>query len=151
MYPLYTECMDTEVEQLVVFTVPYLVPPSGNHYKRPTRYVGKDESLHLGFKLTKEAKAYYDAVAIFARGRTVAPQANIDRKRTSYAVRIDVFLPPRARGDFDNFFKCGLDALVKCGVIHSDAAVDGERSRCVVHKYQRGDPHTTYMVERLEP
>jgi Holliday junction resolvase RusA-like endonuclease len=143
--------MDTKAEQLIVFTVPYLVPPSGNHYKKPTRYIGKDGSLHLGFKLTKEAKAYYDAAAIFARGRTVAPDEPADRKRASYAVRIDVYLPPRARGDFDNFFKCGLDALVHCGMIHSDAAVDGDRSNCVVHKNERTDPRTTYTIERLTP
>lgn len=141
--------MQVEVEQIIVFTVPYLMPPSGNHYKQPTRYMGKDGSLHLGFKLTKEAKAYYDAVSIFARGRTVAPNDATDRKRASYAVRIDVYLAPKARGDFDNFWKCGLDALVHCGVIHSDAAVDGERSNCVVHKDHRHNPHTVYLVERL--
>jgi len=133
----------------VMFTVPYLIPVTGNHYKKPCRYRGRDGSLHLGFKLSKDAKAYYDAVAIFARGQTIAPIEDRERKKVVYGVRIDVFLPVRARGDFDNFWKCGLDALVHCGMIHSDAAVDGERSKCVVHRDQRDDPRTEYMVERF--
>lgn len=136
-------------EDVICFTVPYLIPPSGNHFKRPCKYIGRDGSLHLGFKHTKEAKAYYDAAAIFAQGRTVAPASDPERKRARYSVRIDVYLGERQRGDFDNFWKCGLDALVHCGVIHSDAAVDGEHSKCIVHKDERHDPRTTYLVERL--
>jgi len=132
------------------FTVPYLNPPTGNHYKKPTKYMGKDGGLHLGFKLTKEAQAYYDAVAIFARGESVAPSTEGERRHCSYIVRIDVYLGPGARGDFDNFWKCGLDALVKAHVIHTDACVDGEASRCVVHKDQRDNPRTEYQVIRTE-
>lgn len=134
----------------VEFTVPYLIPPGGNHYKRPCKYIGKDGSLHLGFKITKDAKAYYDAVAIFARGQTVAPQTDAERRRVRYGVRIDIYLGERQRGDFDNFWKCGLDALVKCGAIHTDAAVDGEHSKCVVHKDERDNPRTIYQITRLE-
>lgn len=129
------------MEQLE-FTVPMVVP-SGNHYKRPCRYIGKDGGLHLGFKVTKEAQAYYDAVAIFARGESVADED------ARYSVFIDVYLGRGQRGDFDNFWKCGLDALVKAGVIHSDAAVDGLESRCVVHKDQRDNPRTEYQVRRI--
>ena len=125
----------------VSFTVPYLIPPTGNHYKKPCRYIGKDGGLHLGFKITKEAQAFYDAVAIFARGESV--------EEGSYSVFIDVYLGRGQRGDFDNFWKCGLDALVKAGVIHSDAAVDGLESRCVVHKDQRDNPRTEYQVRRI--
>lgn len=139
-----------EIENVVAFTVPYLIPVSGNHYKKPCKYIGRDGSLHMGFKLTKEAKAYYDAVAIFARGRSVAPATDAERRKVRYEVRIDVYLPPKGRGDFDNFWKCGLDALVHCGVIHSDNAVDGEHSRCVVHKDERTNPRTEYFVTRLE-
>jgi Holliday junction resolvase RusA-like endonuclease len=142
--------MQAEIEREVCFTVPYLIPVSGNHYKRPCKYIGRDGSLHLGFKTTKEAKAYYDATAIFARGRTVAPQTDSERRKVRYGVRIDVYLPPKARGDFDNFWKCGLDALVHCGLIHSDAAVDGDNSKCVVHRDQRTNPRTEYLVTRLE-
>jgi Holliday junction resolvase RusA-like endonuclease len=142
--------MQPPTEDVIYFTVPYLVPPSGNHYKRPCKYIGRDGGLHLGFKPTKEAKAYYDAVAIFAQGRTVTPEASAERKRVRYGVRIDVYLGERQRGDFDNFWKCGLDALVNCGMIHSDAAVDGEHSKCVVHKDERENPRTTYLVTRME-
>ena len=142
--------MQAEIERTICFAVPYLIPPGGNHYKQPCKYIGRDGSLHLGFKVTKDAKAYYDAVAIFARGRTVAPQTDAERRKVRYGVRIDVYLPPKGRGDFDNFWKCGLDALVRCGLIHSDAAVDGDNSKCVVHKDQRDNPRTEYLVTRLE-
>lgn len=137
-------------EIIICFTVPYLIPVTGNHYKRPCRYTGRDGYSHLGFKVTKEAKAYYDAVAIFARGRTVAPQTDKERKRARYSVEMDVYLGPRQRGDFDNFWKCGLDALVNCGVIHNDSAVDGDKSKCAVHKEDRENPRTEYLVTRLE-
>lgn len=138
------------MEDFIAFTVPYLNPPSGNHYRDPCKYKGKDGSLHLGFKITKNAKAYYEATAIFARGRTVAPETAAERRKARYTVRIDVYLPPKGRGDFDNFWKCGLDALVHCGVIHSDDAVDGEHSNCVVHKDERYNPRTEYFVSRME-
>jgi hypothetical protein len=141
-----------DIEKVVEFTVPLLVP-SGNHYKEPCRYTGKDGYPHLGYKITKEAKAFYDAVALFARQRTVAPEAPAARRKVRYSVRIDVYLGPRDRGDFDNFWKCGLDGLVKAGVIHSDNYVDGDRSNSVVHKDERDNPYnprTHYRVERLE-
>jgi Holliday junction resolvase RusA-like endonuclease len=43
-----------------------------------------------------------------------------------------------------------MDALENCGVIHNDSAVDGEHSRCVVHKDQRDNPRTEYTITRLE-
>ena len=143
--------MLVEIEQLIVFTVPHLTPVTVNHIYKTCYYNGRDGVAHRGKKLTPEAKAFCDAVAIFARGRSVAPLTNNERKKVRYAVRIDVYLGPNARGDFDNFWKNGLDALVYCGVIHSDACVDGEESRCVVHKDERHDPRTMYTVTRLEP
>jgi Holliday junction resolvase RusA-like endonuclease len=140
----------TSSEDIIAFTVPYLTPVSGNHYKAPCKYIGRNGYLRMGFKLTAQAKAYYDAVAIFARGRTVAPTTDAARRKARYRIRIDVYLGPRQRGDFDNFWKCGADALVKCGVIHSDAAVDGEESKCVVHRDERTNPRTEYLVTRLE-
>jgi Holliday junction resolvase RusA-like endonuclease len=134
----------------ICFTVPYLIPVTGNHYKRPCRYTGRDGYSHMGFKVTKAAKAYYDAVAIFAAGLSVAPETDKERKAARYAVKMDVYLGPRQRGDFDNFWKCGLDALTNCGVIHSDAAVDGGLSNCIVHKDQRDNPRTEYLITRLE-
>jgi len=143
--------MQAEPEEVIAFTVPYLVPPSNNHYKRPCRYTGRDGYSHMGFKLTKEAKAYYDAVAIFARGRTVSPATDSERRRVRYTVQIDVYLGERQRGDADNFLKCGIDALVRCGVIHSDAYV--QECRPIVHKDERTNPEnprTQYLVTRLE-
>jgi Holliday junction resolvase RusA-like endonuclease len=132
----------------VAFTVPYLIPPSVNHAWKPTMYTGKDGFAHRGRKTSPEVRAFKDAVAIFARGATVAPDG--DRRKVRYGVRMDVYLGPKQRGDFDNFWKCGLDALVNCGVIHSDAAVSGDHSKCVVHKDDRANPRTEYVVTRLE-
>jgi Holliday junction resolvase RusA-like endonuclease len=142
--------MSTGIEEVVAFTVPYLIPPTVNHAYQPCMYTGRDGYAHRGRKVSPEVKAFKDAVAIFARGRTVAPQDAADRRKVRYTVRMDVYLGPRQRGDFDNFWKCGLDALVNCGVIHSDAFVDGENSKCVVHKDDRENPRTEYLVTRLE-
>ena len=68
-----------EIEEVVAFTVP-LVPPSVNHAYAPTMYTGRDGYGHRGRKLTKEAKAFKAAVAIFARGRTVAPATDKERR-----------------------------------------------------------------------
>jgi Holliday junction resolvase RusA-like endonuclease len=138
------------IEDAIQFTVPHLIPPSVNHYTRSCYYVDIYGGVHKGKKLTPEAQAFRDAVAIFARGRTVAPPTAKERMKARYGVRIDVYLGPGQRGDFDNFWKSGLDALVRCTVIHSDAAVDGEHSKCVVHKDDRENPRTEYVITRLE-
>jgi hypothetical protein len=132
----------------VSFTVQYLTPPSGGHYKKICSYIGKDGFSHLGFKVGKPALAYYAAVALFAQGRTVSPETDAERRKVRYEVMIDVYLGHRQRGDADNFLKCGIDALVKAGVIHSDANVFESAAR--VHKHVRENPHTTYFVRRLE-
>lgn len=134
----------------IEFTVPLLVP-TANHYKSPVRYAGRDGFLHLGFKLTKEAKAYKDAVAIFARGRTVAPPTEAQRRKVKYAVQMDVYLGPKQRLDSDNALKVGIDSLVWSGVIHSDSNV--HESKAIVHKDERNNPEnprTKYIVTRLE-
>src|SRR3981081_72380 len=110
-------------EDVICFSVPYLIPPSVNHHTQPCKYIGRDGYLHEGRKLTKEAKAYYDAVAIFAQGRTVAPQTDAERRKVKYSVEVDVYLGKGQRLDADNGGKCSVDALVKAHVIHSDAFV----------------------------
>ena len=90
----------------ISFTVP-LVPPSVNHYVKHTR-----SGRHY---VTKEAIAFKEATAIFARGKSISAKR--------YQVEIGVFLARGQRGDGDNFGKCILDSLVAAGVIHSDAAV----------------------------
>lgn len=142
--------MQATIENAVSFTVPLLVP-TANHYKRPCKYIGRDGGLHLGFKLTKAAKAYKDAVAIFAQGRTVAPQTDAERRRVRYTVQMDVYLARGQRLDSDNALKVGLDSLVFCGMIHSDANV--YESKAIIHKDDRDNPEnprTAYIVTRLE-
>jgi Holliday junction resolvase RusA-like endonuclease len=136
--------LSSEPEEVVVFTVPQLIPPSGNHYKEPCWYRGKDGDPHQGYRVTKEARAYKYAVAIFARGRTVAPPDAL-KKKTAYDIKITVVLGPRQRGDEDNFHKVGLDALVSAGVIHSDAY-----AHCVIDviRDDRDNPRTTYLIRR---
>jgi Holliday junction resolvase RusA-like endonuclease len=132
------------MEDVVTFTVPYLTPPSGNHYKKPCVYRDRNGYPRHGYKLTPEAQAYKDAVALFARGRTVAPP-DAKKKKTAYDVHILVVLGPGQRGDEDNFLKCGLDALVWAGVIHSDAFA---HCVCDVIRHDRSKPHTDYIVQR---
>lgn len=133
---------------VVKFTVP-LLPPSVNHYWRVTMYTGRDGFGHRGRKLTPEAKAWKEAVAIFARGQSVMPPTDRERRRCQYRVEVHVFYGPRDRGDADNFGKALLDGLTACGMIHSDTHVD---FRVVPHKDQRDDPRnprTEYQIERL--
>ena len=98
--------MRKQAEREVSFTVP-LEPPSVNHYAKHTR-----TGRHY---LTREAKAFEEAVAIFARGRFCFAK--------EYRVSFIVFQGKGSRGDIDNYPKCVLDGLEKAGVIHSDAAV----------------------------
>jgi Holliday junction resolvase RusA-like endonuclease len=137
-----------EPEKLVDFTVPYLTPPSVNHYTRPCMYTGKDGFPHRGKKLTKEAKAYIDAVAIFARGRTVAPNTDSERRRVRYRIVVRVVLGFNQRLDSDNSLKVAIDALKHCGVIHSDAY--SEDSRALIVKNDRQNPRTEFLVERMD-
>jgi len=138
----------THIEDVVCFTVPHLCPPTVNHYKKPTMYTGKDGYAHRGFKVTPEAEAFKDAVAIFARGRTVAPATERERKSVRYRVGVHVVLGPRARMDCDNSSKVALDALQNAGVIHSDAKV----IECVltIDRDDRENPRTEFFVTRME-
>lgn len=143
--------MQPQSENVVTFTVPYLIPPSVNHSYKPVMYTGRDGFSHRGRKLTKEAKAFKEAVAIFARGLTVVPTDERERRKARYRVTIDVYLGPRQRGDYDNFNKIGVDALQYAGVIDTDyKAVSGTTN---VIRDQRDDPRnprTDYTIERLE-
>lgn len=138
----------TNIEDVVCFTVPYLCPPSGNHYKTPTMYTGKDGFAHRGFKVTPEAKAFKDAVAIFSRGRTISPATERERQNVRYRVGVHVVLGSRARMDCDNSAKVAVDALQAAGVIHSDAKV----VECVltIDRNDRANPRTEFFVTRME-
>jgi Holliday junction resolvase RusA-like endonuclease len=93
-----------------------LLPPSVNHYKVPNHF-GR------GFHVTPEGLAYKAAVAIFARGQSIAPATDAERKKVRYRLRVVVVLGVKRRGDGDNFWKCIADGLQEAGVIHSDARV----------------------------
>jgi Holliday junction resolvase RusA-like endonuclease len=87
------------------------------------------------FTLTPEAKAWYDAVATFARGQSVAG----DRLRVEFCV----YLGKGERGDVDNFCKCILDGLVKAHVIETDDSV------VEMHIYKdrdRENPRTEILI-----
>ena len=139
--------MSTTIEDVVCFTVP-LTPVSVNHYKTPTIYTGKDGYAHRGFKVTPEARAFKDAVAIFSRGRTVAPATERERKNVRYRVGVHVVLGPGARLDCDNSAKVAVDALQAAGVLHSDSKV----IECVltIDRTDRANPRTEFFVTRME-
>jgi Holliday junction resolvase RusA-like endonuclease len=140
---------ETEVEQLIVFTVP-IFPVSVNHYTKDCYYTSGGYS-HRGKKLTPEAKAFENAVALFARNRTVAPLSQTDRRKAKYRVEIHLYYGYKTRLDPDNALKQCLDSLVKCGVIHSDTHVFPQ---VVPHKDERDNPENPrvqLIVERLKP
>jgi Holliday junction resolvase RusA-like endonuclease len=139
--------LSNDIEQVVTFTVP-LTPPSVNHHTKPCKYIGKDGFLHTGRKLTGEAKAFKDAVAIFARRRTVAPATPAERRKVKYKVLVDVYLGPNQRLDADNCGKLLCDSLAYAGVIHSDAFVGDFRVR--PHKDDRQNPRSEFFVSRME-
>jgi Holliday junction resolvase RusA-like endonuclease len=111
-------------------TIP-LEPPSVNHYKKPVYLRGG----RLSYAVTKEAKAFLDAVCIFARGQALEAEA--------YEVEYTVYQGKGSRGDVDNYSKCILDGLVQACVITSDAAVTD------LHQHKRRDwanPRTEIVV-----
>lgn len=132
----------------VSFTVPHLTPPSVNHYKVPCVYRDRRTGqTRKGMKETKESKAYKAAVAIFARGETVAPDTAKERAHVRYEVIARVYLGKGQRLDADNAGKVLIDALEGCGVIHSDAFV--HRAQIEVFKDDRANPRTEVEVTRL--
>ena len=111
-------------------------------------YTGRDGYAHRGFKVMPEAKAFKDAVAIFARGRTVAPATKKERDQVSYRLGVHVVLGPRARMDCDNSAKVAIDALQAAGVIHSDAKVI--ECALTIERNDRANPRTEFFVSRME-
>lgn len=101
-----------------------LVPPTVNHYKKPAwRPKWRGGPVVQTMVLTKEAIAFKAAVAVFARGETVAPATESARRKVWYELQAIVYLGKGQRGDGDNFWKCLADGLKDAGVIHSDARV----------------------------
>lgn len=120
-----------------------LIPPTVNHYKKPAvnRRTGQKFMV-----LTKQAKAFKEAIAIFARGETVAPETESERRKVKYSLNATVYLGYRQRGDGDNFWKCLADGLQEAGVIHSDAAVS---VWSIAVKRDKENPRTVVEVSRL--
>jgi len=85
------------------------IPPSLNHYVKHTR-----RGIHYK---TVEAKAF-EAMVFLAAGKYRA------QKYEATSVMLEITLPPKARGDVDNFPKVVLDSLVRAGVIRSDASIN---------------------------
>jgi Holliday junction resolvase RusA-like endonuclease len=136
-------------ERVVEFVIPNLIPPSTNHYKVPAvRRDGRTGRTFKTFRLTPETIAFYAAVGIFARGRTVAPDDLGKRKKVRYLIRANVVLGKGKRGDADNFGKCICDGLQAARVIHSDAFVVD--CQITVEKNDRQNPRTELHIERLE-
>jgi len=105
-----------------------LVPPSANTCVRHTR-----RGRHY---VPTNVKAFDQAVRLFARGHSIPGKA--------FKVKATVFLGFAQKGDVDNFQKPLIDALVKAGVISSDAKV----KECSIRKERdREDPRTEICVE----
>ena len=114
-----------------------LIPPSGNHYKIPTSRLRNDGRRI--FKLTPETKAWFDAIAIFAQGKTIGG----DRHRVEFCV----YLGKGQRGDIDNFCKTLLDGLVRARVLQTDDSV------VEMHVYKERDPdrpRTQILITEVE-
>jgi Holliday junction resolvase RusA-like endonuclease len=120
-----------------------LTPPTVNHYKKPA--INRRTGVRM-MVLTKQATAYKAAVAIFARGETLAPATESERRKVRYMLKATVYLGKNQRGDGDNFWKCLADGLVEAGVIHSDAAVS---SWHIEVARDRDNPRTVVEISTL--
>ena len=122
-------------------------PPSVNHYKQPVTF-HTPSGPRKSFKLTGEAQAFRDMVAILARRRTVSPPTTRERQLVRYALTCTVYLGEGDRGDGDNFWKCIADSVENAGIIHSDARV--RRWHLDVEDCDRDNPRTEIRAERIE-
>lgn len=114
----------------VLIEIP-LIPVSGNHYKVPVWSQRR-------FYVTKEAQAFKDAVAIFARGQVC------NGKRLQ--AHITVYLGKGDRLDAGNVEKVPLDALQDCGVIKNDSRI----KRLIVDiERDWSNPRTVIELEAL--
>lgn len=112
-----------------------VIPPSGNRVVRHTR-----NGRHY---VPSEVTAFDAAIRLFARGKIFT-----DDSKMPLRVTIEVFLPKKKRGDADNFVKPTLDALVKCGIIKTDAQV----RQCIVTKFRDPkEPRTAIGIEKCKP
>jgi Holliday junction resolvase RusA-like endonuclease len=135
-----------EIVPKVSFTVP-ITPPSVNHYKQPYEYRTRT-GTRKGFRITEEAKAWKQWVALLTRGVTIAPPSLSERNAVRYCLTVTIYLGHGQRGDGDNFWKCLADSLQEAGVIHSDARV--RRWVLDVEDCDRENQRTEITAERIE-
>jgi Holliday junction resolvase RusA-like endonuclease len=101
------------LEKVWSVTVPG-TPVSVNHYK------------HGGggaWAIRPEAKAWLEDLTKTVWIHNASANTVSTQEWKQYEVTILLWLGKGRRGDIDNFAKLVLDGLVKCGVLHSDAAV----------------------------
>jgi crossover junction endodeoxyribonuclease RusA len=103
------------------------IPPDMNHYIRHTR-----NGHHYK---TREASGFQSLVAISAGKYR---NAMVEAKE----IHIFIYLPPKKRGDVDNFPKVVLDALVLARVIRSDSSI----VKLIVEKARAALAHTTILI-----
>src|SRR5262249_8752269 len=115
-----------------------LIPPSANHYVKPCMYRGKDGQPHRGKKLTKEAVAFQEAVAIFAQGRKM-----IDAP--AYRITVTFHYGYKQRGDLCNREKVLTDSLQYAGVFPNDSRV--KHYTLIMGERDRENPRTEVSIE----
>lgn len=98
-----------------------LEPPSGNHYKT-FRVVSGPGGAYVSWYLTAAAKMWNSAVDGVVAIRDFSEVAKV-RLSDKHSITYTVYQGHGSRGDVDNYAKCILDALVKAGVLKSDASV----------------------------
>jgi Holliday junction resolvase RusA-like endonuclease len=135
--------MNGQPVKSVTFDIPHLTPPSVNHYKMPVKIRTRD-GIRNSWAKTPEAEAYQTAVAIFARGQTVAPLTKKERKNVVYCVAVIIVLGKDTRLDSDNGLKVLFDGLELAGVIHSDARIGYHQVQMIWN--DRNNPRTMVKV-----
>lgn len=112
------------------------IPPSVGTYSRHRIVVPRAGKPFVQIYPTDEAKAWWDTVAVINQGRQL--------RGPSLELQYIVFLPDRRRRDVDNFAKCILDSLSKCGAIEDDSLITD------IHGHKRIDaanPRTVIVVK----
>ena len=103
-----------------------MIPPSVGTYSRHRIVSTSRGKPFVQIYPTEEAKAWWETVARINAGRII--------RGPILEVQYIVFLPDRRRRDVDNFAKCLLDALMKCGAIEDDSFITD------LHGHKRIDP-----------
>ena len=128
------------------FLVP-LLPPSVNHYKQPNK--------GGGYRVSKEARAFIDAVAIFARSAAAPtwPWMLKTQKKHSPFYEVDLIFrihqPRFLIVDSDNFEKVAFDALTHCAAISDDRYIKYHTNRAIPVE-EKCDEKTEYTITITE-